>query len=630
MILNISKKIILFGAGAYGRQALKDLGKINVHCFCDNNPILVNKTIEGIKVIGVEDLKRIDGEIEIIIAVKKSNYMDIYNQLSMYGFERCIKKYEIGTYECSGIISVVNEVKEKGLIIYGVGFWGEIAEKIFYSFNIKPICYCSDSVSNSNFNGYQVFSLEQAAEKYPNSVFIISSKDTPTNIIRNKMILDLKEYSVYTKSSQLQIENYTYLLDIDINSILDNTYSGISGEINIRDIDKIMIFNHMGHSGSFYFDNLIDGHENILNIPFGYGLERLIEVYNNRLKFLGKREMIFELCSLVNKHFETSIKLHNLDASDKLILLDYCVDKKGKKQTKIAINPELYIQYLIYEMNNIKECTLGNIIKVIYVAYSNCLCKKNNNNDKFWIFFHMHQWDFQWENNEIMFNEKDFNRIEFLFIIRNPIQHFYSFLKFKENDPWTKNLFSIQYYLDIIKNDLGLKFQSEKGLSHNVKVIKFEDIKLDFENFIIQFCKWADIKCCDSLRKTTMNDIEVYYKTYDKNGNSIYITGHNPIAVKRNNYNTYLTEYDSYRFNIAFQKFSKAYGYNVDVPDFKNMSDDYLKSIFSDNYKFIDIIPNISIKERNKLKEAIMNCIIDYIREYDDNTEYYQYINMKK
>lgn len=63
------KKIILFGAGEYGKKALQKIGCENVEYFVDNNSSLSNKNVNGIKVISFSDFKKIYINYIIVVTV---------------------------------------------------------------------------------------------------------------------------------------------------------------------------------------------------------------------------------------------------------------------------------------------------------------------------------------------------------------------------------------------------------------------------------------------------------------------------------------------------------------------------------------------------------------------------------
>ncbi len=78
--MDIGKKYILFGAGYWGRQALKFFGKEKVLCFCDNNQRGIE--IDGIKVIGPESLPEVERQGEVVITpVSYRQVIEISEQL---------------------------------------------------------------------------------------------------------------------------------------------------------------------------------------------------------------------------------------------------------------------------------------------------------------------------------------------------------------------------------------------------------------------------------------------------------------------------------------------------------------------------------------------------------------------
>ena len=82
-----SKKIILFGAGAYGRKALERYGRDRIVCFADNNPALQGKVIDGIPVISFESLKGVHKNYRIVLSASSRSAIAIAEQLVAAGIE---------------------------------------------------------------------------------------------------------------------------------------------------------------------------------------------------------------------------------------------------------------------------------------------------------------------------------------------------------------------------------------------------------------------------------------------------------------------------------------------------------------------------------------------------------------
>jgi hypothetical protein len=80
-------KIIIFGAGLYGKLALEHYGQDIVAFFCDNNSEKTGQIYCGKKIISFEQLKKIYFDYQIIIAVNSYAYFQIAKQLAQSGIE---------------------------------------------------------------------------------------------------------------------------------------------------------------------------------------------------------------------------------------------------------------------------------------------------------------------------------------------------------------------------------------------------------------------------------------------------------------------------------------------------------------------------------------------------------------
>lgn len=83
------KKLILFGAGFYGKEAMEYFGKERVQYFVDNNPALHGTMKDDVPVISFEEVKKNHGSYEIIISAGSQITIALAQQLEMSG----IKKY---------------------------------------------------------------------------------------------------------------------------------------------------------------------------------------------------------------------------------------------------------------------------------------------------------------------------------------------------------------------------------------------------------------------------------------------------------------------------------------------------------------------------------------------------------
>ena len=87
------KKLILFGCGHIGREALEILGKDNVYCYCDNH--VKNEEIEGKPLIDYGRLLEIHSNYIIVISLNETNTDSVIAQLENDGITENIPYLDV-------------------------------------------------------------------------------------------------------------------------------------------------------------------------------------------------------------------------------------------------------------------------------------------------------------------------------------------------------------------------------------------------------------------------------------------------------------------------------------------------------------------------------------------------------
>ncbi len=112
------KQYILFGAGNYGKMALKYFGAEKVAYFADNNPAKEGQTIQGKQVISFQKMKDIAGDYRIVVSSGSMNAMA--KQLEENG----IFEYHLYTPALQGLSENIREYLQSHLVtniaLYGV------------------------------------------------------------------------------------------------------------------------------------------------------------------------------------------------------------------------------------------------------------------------------------------------------------------------------------------------------------------------------------------------------------------------------------------------------------------------------------------------------------------------------
>ena len=121
--MNNAKKVILFGAGQIGGEALRYFGENRVSCFVDNNEKLAGQKIQNIPVISFQQLQEIDKDYRIVISVSAEKVFPIAEQLEAAG----IRQYEIFLKILQGelkkqVAEITAQKQKKYLVICNGGY----------------------------------------------------------------------------------------------------------------------------------------------------------------------------------------------------------------------------------------------------------------------------------------------------------------------------------------------------------------------------------------------------------------------------------------------------------------------------------------------------------------------------
>ncbi len=84
------KKLILYGAGNYGRQYLNKIGKEKVFAFADSNEKIVGQNISGKKVLSINELLANKEEILLYPSVAWDKWEDVIQSINQCGLGECL------------------------------------------------------------------------------------------------------------------------------------------------------------------------------------------------------------------------------------------------------------------------------------------------------------------------------------------------------------------------------------------------------------------------------------------------------------------------------------------------------------------------------------------------------------
>lgn len=111
-IIKRMRKVIIFGTGLYGKQALQFFTRENVMFWVDNNSELHGSLVEGIEVLPPSELKKYLNECVIVVAVKQEFFTQIKYQLNKdYDIEIVLNYTFLKNYINESGITVDNFLK---------------------------------------------------------------------------------------------------------------------------------------------------------------------------------------------------------------------------------------------------------------------------------------------------------------------------------------------------------------------------------------------------------------------------------------------------------------------------------------------------------------------------------------
>ena len=499
------------------------------------------------------------------------------------------------------IFEIVEQCKKHGLVLYGAGFWGVQSFRIFNKFDVKPVIIVDDNIEkqgkffsesglSDECSGVSIVSLEEAQKLYPNAIYISAATPDKKNQL-GQMNNKLKAKGLLSKYSGFLPMKYMVLLYGGLES-LKKPYESQKNNFKSEYLNNIIVFNHMSNSGSIYFNTLIDNHPNVLNIT-NLGVAGILQTaYDIRLKYLENEELIIEVAAQLFKYFKWEFPVETFEQTYYCRIADrYFMDANGRPEQKIYIDGADFICWLATELCGKGKVSLGYLLKAVFVAYNNTIGKKYVDGETYWLFYENHKRNFQIESLDSYIRD-DFKKIEYWYIIREPVQHIYSLLKFILNIDKRFPKLAMGYYsnpvflVDVFSSDIGLMLQkNEQNNDKTVRIIRFEDVKRG-EEYMRKVCSILDIPYNDCLQTTSFNGVEIYFPTTDNTGKTIVITGNDQTAVKRKDFSELLNSFDIFRLNFITQDFKRAFGYKVDVPHYSEFSPNFIKELYEKPFKF--------------------------------------------
>lgn len=518
--------------------------------------------------------------------------------------------YNVKTFYKS-IFAVADAAKERGLVIYGAGKWGFATLEIFKLFGIGPKCFCDDDAGKigQDFHGVNVISLDEAAEKYSGAIFIVGEINEAVdcfNFNRKAMQDELRKRGLLSEFSGVLPIRYTFLLDGGLESL--NRPQKLDREIKLP--ENLIFFNRPGHSGSVYFEGLLDGHPNMLILPFvrGSAAREYDIVYQKRLQYLEDEELAVEVAAQLYCYYYSDY--HEESLINNIFISHNGYDGKALKNGIVDAKKVLTcVRSLVMGKGKI---SFAYFLKVIYTAYNYAAGKTFDTPDPHYIFGHIHDLSAGLSLWDGLINRGDFERVEYWIVVREPINRMNSLFKlvcgsFTENSEINPLMIHGWHWEKMTDDTTGCFLEKKDGdADRTIKIFRYEDLKYNTEKYMRSICSHMGVKYSDCMLETTLNGVPTVWRK----GNKL-IDAKDTSPITMDYQSRYLTSFDEFRLNLAFQDFRTAYGYENDLPDYTAFTEDFLRELYSIPFKFEKELVETA-------EEYLRRGFIDKVPDYHD------------
>lgn len=489
------------------------------------------------------------------------------------------------------IYSVAQDAAERGLVLYGAGCWGELAVRIFSLFHVCPACFCDDDPEKQGTyfqhegSLIPILSLADAARQMPDAVYIATVSSNST--VRIAMNRRLEELGLLSENSGFHPMRYLFLLEGGLEAL--RTEERIDQNAFLPEyIDHLIVFNPISpSSGMVLCHTLMDGHPNILNIMY-FGLWSDIKrVYLERLQYLEDEALVVETACQMAPFFSTVFP-EDLFAGARWWAGDF-LNNEGEIQQSVFMAPDQFVSALWQILKGRGKVSFAVLFKAIFSAYQNVRGKKYVPGQEYWILYERHRMDYDVGEFDQLLHPGDFERVEYWFTIREPVQRLFSQLsREKENSGM-----ALEYWRRILAAFLGAALErSERSKDKVLKAIRFEDLKTKTRETMQSVCQWMGIAFDDCMLETTAYGVPVSFPAGSGDQKKV-ISTYDKTALNRRNFSSLMSEYDIFRLNLVCQTFKRVYGYECDVPDYALFSEALREELYQHPFRFEPIIDSL-------------------------------------
>ena len=266
-----------------------------------------------------------------------------------------------------------------------------------------------------------------------------------------------------------------------------------------------------GRSGSYFVQSILDGHKNIVTIPFYVSM---YSIYDNISKYMNKHEFYIDaimrhVCqeSLLKYYFGVPYDKNTNWWQGLLVTVD-----NEKKQIYMDVNQfKLNFKNVLNELYQLGEFNDRGFYYAINLAWA--LTKHQKISDIKYIVDQTHNC----KNFSLIYNIS--KTAKFIHTIRDPRASYYSFIEMNksynnENHHLPPIDLATTYEYTFYSLNQVEKYRKSWLKKENYFLIRLEDLHDSYNRVVLSLAKWLDIDVQKSLFESTMDGMSWEYQSY--------------------------------------------------------------------------------------------------------------------
>ena len=508
--------------------------------------------------------------------------------------------------------------KSENIYIYGMG---EVAEAVISMLNTyinEYMVKINIQIAHNNVLG------EKQISGYPvSNNFEIDSFDTSCLIIASdegefdKTLLGLikKDFGMIVDGYKL-IHFFFQPLNFRINTtntkqvssnkeILVTSTLLHNGQKDIDDdwkransLEKMILLNYIGRSGSYYFTTLLDNHPELIVMPFKIlynPFEKITALCYCYPHGIDIEKLIQAFAPVSCMNYNTHM-LNFQVGDDNIIYPEGYVEKYLNMIRKLV---------LIEVENNDGIVSESFLIKVQYYSHMIAMGIKSDFHNRIpYMVNPIHTTD----PLIIKFYQSMFPKVMQIATVRNPITSFASLMAGMKR----MNMLTNHVIMRLLNYTFSNPAIADEQIAETTVLVRLEDLNTTPKQCMKSLCDILDIEWDKILLKNTLNG-KTFYDSYDGSNKSGKQTGPRTSGITKT-YEEYLSTFDKFRLEAIFYHSLKAFGY--DVHEFLNS--DVYESLLKYPFRFEK---HIMLEDRSKLSNVLNKCLLNILQSID-------YLNM--